>query len=128
MTETGNVLNDLVEDVMEVKAVEKKEVPEFAKFLKEEQVAALVKAGYVDKLSVRAASDEQLVKVEGIGAATVMKLREWGISEVEKGNAIARRFLVLKCGDETLDVRPGDIIPAKFGAKEVVEKGKASWE
>jgi hypothetical protein len=50
------------------------------------------------------------------------------VIKVEKGDAIAKRFLVLKCDGERLDVRPGDVIPARFGAEEIVGKGKASWQ
>ncbi len=119
MTEIGEILVE--EKVEEVK------VPDYEKFLKSAQVEALQNAGYKDELSIRAASDEELIKLDGIGPATIIKLREWGVIKVEKGDAIAKRFLVLKCGDERLDVRPGDVIPARFGAEEIVESGKATW-
>ena len=124
MTEIGEIL---IEEEVE-KVVKEVEVPEYEKFLKKEQVEALQKAGFVDKKAVRAASDEDLVKVAGIGAASVIKLREWAIGKVDAGDAISKRFLALKCGEESLDVRPGDIIPAKFGAERQVEKGKATWQ
>lgn len=120
MTEIGEILVE--EEVEEVK------VPEYEKFLKPAQVKALQNAGFPDKLSIRAASDEELIKLDGIGPATIIKLREWGVIKVEKGDAIAKRFLVLKCGDERLNIRPGDVIPSRFGAEEIVKKGKASWQ
>lgn len=102
---------------------------EIGEILKEAQVEALEKAGLVDKVSIRAASDEDLIKIDGIGPATVIKLREWGVIEVEKGDAVAKRFLVLKCaGEDPLNVKPGDIIPARYGAEVVVKSGKATWE
>ena len=138
MTETGDVakktkdtvsdsqINEIA-DALEKRAVAKK-LPAFAKLLKPEQVDAMLEAELATKEDIRAASDEDLIKVKGIGLATVQALRDWSVEDLEKGNAIARRFLVLRCGDESLDVRPGDIIPAKFGAKEQVERGKASWQ
>ena len=48
----------------------------FAPGLTDEQLGALRAAGYGDVASIRAASDEQLLAVDGIGPATVKKLRE----------------------------------------------------
>lgn len=125
MTEVGKTQ---IEEVMEERAIAEKPMPEYAKFLKEEQVTELIKAGYTDKLSIRAASDEELIKVNGVGPATILKLREWGVVEVEKGDAVAKRFLALRDGADSLDVRPGDIIPARFGAERWVKSGKATWK
>jgi hypothetical protein len=102
---------------------------EIGEILNEKQLEAMKKAGFADKIAIRAASDEDLIKVEGIGPATIIKLREWGIEEAGAGNAVSRRFLVLKCkGKEALSVRPGEIIPAEYGADEMVEKGLATWQ
>ena len=120
MTEIGEIL--IEEEVEEV------EVPEYDKFLKPAQVDALLGSGYANKHSVRTASDEDLIKLSGIGAATVIKLKEWAVGEVSEGDAISKRHLALKANGERLDVAPGDIIPAKFGAEEIVKSGKATWE
>ena len=123
MTEIGKLqIEEVVEEVEEV-------TPEYPAFLDKKQVASLEKARIVDKFSVRAASDEQLVKLEGIGAATVIKLREWAVGAVPKGDAIAMRVLVFpdENGDP-VEFLPGDIIPAEYGAEEQVKKGKARWQ
>ena len=125
MTEIGEIL---IEEEIEEEVVEEKEAPEYEKFLNKGQVEALKKAGLVDKISIRAASDEDLIKLDGIGAATVVKLREWGVGDVKEGDAISLRCLVLKREDEVLEVAPGDIIPARFDAARAVEKGQATWE
>lgn len=100
---------------------------EIGEILNEKQLEALKQAGLDNRIAVRAATDEQLVKVNGIGAATVIKLREWSVYDVEEGHAIAKRYLCLKNGKERLDVRPGDSIPPEFGAAEMVDKGMAEW-
>ena len=97
------------------------------KILKEAQIEALEEADLMDKQSVRAASDETLIKIQGIGPATIIKLREWSVTEVDDGDAISLRFLLLKNSGERLDVAPGDVIPARFGAARHVETGKARW-
>ena len=102
---------------------------DISEILKDEQLEELEKAGLYDKAKIRAASDEELVGVRGIGLATAEKLREWAIpEEMADGDAISKRFLVLKHGAERLDVRPGDLIPAKFGAENCVKSGKATWK
>lgn len=128
MTEVGKTQIEEGGKEMDKRALAEKPMPGYASFLKEEQVAELVKAGLNDKVSIRAASDEDLVKIDGIGAATVLKLREWSIIEVAEGDAVSKRFLVLKDGEDRLDVRPGDVIPARFGAERWVKSGKATWQ
>ena len=136
MTKNGEVveknenLDEIVDkavEAMEARAIAEKQ-PAYAKLLKPEQVEAMLMVGIESIEDVRAASDEELVKIKGIGLSALNKLREWSSADVGKGNAVARRYLSLKNGEETLDVRPGDIIPARFGAAEQVEKGKASWQ
>ena len=117
---------DEIADAMELRALAEKE-PAFAKLLKPEQVVAMQTAGFFSKEDIRAASDEELIGVKSVGLAAVQTLRDWSSEDVEKGDAVARRFLALKDGDDSLDVRPGDVIPARFGAEEQVEKGKATW-
>jgi len=101
---------------------------EIGEILNKKQLEAMEKAGFSEKIAIRAASDSQLVAVDGIGAATVVKLREWSIYELPEGDAVAHSCLILKDGDERLQVLPGDIIPARFGAARQVEKGRATWE
>lgn len=125
---------DKIAKVMEERAIAEK-APEYAEIVNPAQVEALLAEGLESKEDIRALTDEELVKIDGIGAATVTKLREWGIEDVEKGNAIARCFLALKSSNERdengdklrLNVRPGDVIPTEYGAEELVEKGQASW-
>jgi len=119
MTEIGEIL--IEEEIEEVKA------PEYEAFLNAAQVEALQKAGLIDKLSVRRATDEELIKLDGIGPATIIKLRDWCVDEVAEGDAISLRNLALNANGERLDVLPGDVIPARFGAARQVEKGKATW-
>ena len=118
---------DKIAEVMERRALAEK-APAYSGLLKPEQEEALVKEGLMSKEDVRAISDEDLIKVKSVGLAAVQKLRDWSVEGLGKGNAIARRYLVLKCGDESLDVSPGDVIPEKFGAAESVDKGQASWQ
>ena len=125
--ELDNSQIDKIVDAMQARAIAEK-LPEYAELLKDEQVEAMLKAGLESKADVRAASDESLMGIKGVGLSALNKLRELSSADVGKGNAIARRYLALNNGEETLDVSPGDIIPAKFGAKEQVEKGKASWQ
>lgn len=120
MTEIGEIL--IEEEIEEEKA------PEYEAFLNAAQVEALQKAGFIDKVTVRRATDEELIKLNGIGPATIIKLRDWCIGEVAEGDAVSLRCLSLNANGEILDVNPGDIIPAKFGAARQVEKGKASWK
>ena len=134
MTETGNEQVELTEkqlnkvaELMEQRSVAEKQ-PAYAELLKPDQVEGMLKAGIESMEDVRAASDEALIKIKGIGSSALQALREWSSKDIGKGNAIARRYLALNNGKETLDVKPGDIIPEKFGAAEMVEKGKASWE
>ena len=132
MTELGDkVLEDSqidkIAEVMEKRALAEKH-PAYAHLLKPEQVEAMVKAELMSKEDIRAASDEDLIKIRGVGLAAVQSLRDWSVEDLGKGNAIARRFLVLKDGDDSLDVRPGDVIPARFGAENMVKAGKASWQ
>jgi hypothetical protein len=44
--------------------------------LSDDQIASLRAAGYGDAASIRAASDEDLLKVDGIGPAAIRRLRE----------------------------------------------------
>lgn len=134
MTENGELENvalndeqlDKVAEIME-KRVTAEANAEFAKMLKPEQVEALIKAGFKNKEKIRAASDEDLVAVKGIGIAAAQVLRDWATGGVKKGDAIATRYLVLKNGAEKLNVVPGQVIPAEFGAEEAVKKGQAYW-
>ena len=115
-------------EAMEKRAIAEKN-PEFAGLLKEDQVIAMLNAGFESKLSVRAASDEELIKIDGIGAATVIKLREWSVFEVPEGDAISLRHLALNDGTDTpYNVNPGDIIPAHLGAEDQVNAGRAIWK
>ena len=121
MTEIGEIL--IEEEVVEPKS------PDYEAFLNKPQVEALVKAGFVDKQSIRAASDEDLVGVQGIGAVAVVQLRKWAVPEkLQKGDAISQRCLVF--ADENgfaVEILPGEIIPAKYNAARCVEKGQAVW-
>lgn len=134
MTENGELENVTLSDdqiekiasIMEKRSAAEAQA-EFADLLRPDQVEALIKAGIKSKEDIRAASDEELVNIKGIGAVSVASLREWSIGGVEKGAAISKRFLVLTNGAERLDVRPGDVIPAEFGAARAVEKGQAYW-
>ena len=118
---------DEIADAMEKRALAEKE-PAFARLLKPEQVTALQLAGLFSMEDVRAATDEKLMGVKSVGLAAVQILRDWSSEDIEKGDAVARRYLALIDGKDSLDVSPGDIIPARFGAAEQVEKGKATWE
>jgi len=135
MTEIGNdhieglsdEAVDKIAEVMERRALAEK-APAYSGLLKAEQESALVEEGLLNKEDIRAASDEELIKIKGVGLAAVQKLRDWSVKDLKKGNAIARRYLALKCDGETLDVSPGDEIPARFGAEEAVAKNKATWK
>jgi hypothetical protein len=133
MTELGKeqIINDSqidkIAEVMERRALAEKQ-PAFAHLLKPEQVEAMVKVGLMDKEDIRSASDEDLIKIKSVGLAAVQILRDWSVEDLKKGTAIARRYLVLKDGKDRLDVSPGDEIPARFGAEEMVAAGKASWQ
>ena len=118
---------DKIAEVMERRALAEK-APGYSGLLKPEQEKALMDAGLMSKEDVRAASDEDLIKVKSVGLAAVQILRDWSVKDLGKGSAIARRYLALKDGADRLDVSPGDVIPAGFGAQEAVDKGQAAWQ
>jgi len=131
MTEIGEIreIDDIMEERVEAEQEAEKPIEGFEKFLKPAQADALKEARFVDKKSIRAASDEDLVKVNGIGAVAVVKLREWAVpEELKEGDAISLRCLVFADEDGfPVNILPGDIIPAKFDAARCVEKGQAVW-
>ena len=101
---------------------------EIGEILNVGQMQALNNHTIYTKEDVRGQSDEQLLSIEGIGVATVKKLR--GVSarpEVVDGDAISLKYLVIRKGDKKLSVSPGDVIPAEFDARTRVEQGKARW-
>jgi len=125
MTEVNETqIEQIEEEVIEEVIPE----PEYEKFLKAGQVEALKKAGLVSKKSIRAASDEELVKLNGVGLSTASKLKEWATGEVKEGEAISNSTVVFadKNGDP-IEVKPGDVVPAEH-AERMVEKGRARWQ
>ena len=101
---------------------------EIGSILNQTQIANLASAGIHDKEELRAVSDEILNEIEGIGSATVKKLREWAERpEVKQGDAISLCYLSIREGDKRLNVSPGDVIPAEFDAETRVAQGKARW-
>ena len=101
---------------------------EIGEILSTNQLTELYNQDITDKKAVRGVTDEQLLSIEGIGPAAVGKLREWAKrSAIAEGDAISFGYMVIRKGEETLNVAPGDVIPAKYDAKTRVEQGKARW-
>lgn len=61
-------------------------------------------------------SDEELLKIRGIGPATLEAIRDV--------KAVSVRFIDLGGG---YNVAPGNVIPQEYGPAEYVKKGWAEW-
>jgi len=104
------------------------QITELGEILSNNELASLINLGIQTAEDVRNAEDEKLMEVKGIGPATVSKMRQWAeLPPAQEGEALSTRYMLLKAGGEKLDVAPGDVIPAKFGAEELVKEGKARW-
>ena len=101
---------------------------EIGEILNLEQCQALNSNSIYTREDVRAQSDEQLLLVPGIGPAALKKLRKiTKLPEQVKGDAISSGYMVIRKGGKTLNVAPGDVIPAEYDAETRVAQGKARW-
>jgi len=104
---------------------------EIGEILNDEVVEMMQKLGLDTPQAVASASDEDLLKISGIGPATLKKLRAWEekppvVEKKDAKEAVSLYCIVVRDGDERVTIQPGDVLPVDMAEKQV-EKGRARW-
>ena len=104
---------------------------EIGEILNEDVVEMMEKLGLDTPEAVASASDEVLLKISGIGPATLKKLRAWEgkpavVEKKDAKEAVSLYCIVVRDGDKRRTIFPGDVLPPELADRQV-QKGRARW-